>query len=258
MENKVHLIVDVGNTTIVFAVFGEHDCFGNLVISSNEMSSAESKSKINIFLKEINEQKLVFDGGMIYSVVPSINNKIAFVCKKYFGVKPSIFDWENYEYSKKDPRITDKIGADLVADLIAADRFYGGPAMIMDLGTVNKLLLIDEKGIFTGVSFMTGMESALKAFMNDTDLLPEVKMMSEMKPNAGLGTVEAMKHGIYWSTVGFVEHQRKIQEELAGTKLKLILTGGNSCFVKDEIKDNIYDPLLTVKGMNIMYMEAKK
>ena len=177
MEKKVHLIVDVGNTTIVFAVFGEHDCFAHTIISSSEMNSADSKTKINAFLNQINCQKLEFDGGMIYSVVPSINNKITIMCKKYFGIKPSIFDWENYEYSKKDSRITDKIGADLIADLIAADRFYGGPAMIMDPGTVNKLLLIDDKGIFTGVSFMTGMESALKAFMNDTDLLPEVKLM---------------------------------------------------------------------------------
>ena len=118
-------------------------------------------------------------------------------------------------------------------------------------------LITNKDGIFFGASFNPGMEISLNLFANKTALLPDVEKAEKISEVTGLSTVESMRHGIYWSTVAYVNHEHEAQEKLMGEPLKLILTGGNSNIVKDDIKDKIFDPLLTLKGMNFLFLEEK-
>lgn len=258
MKREYTLIVDVGNSTTVFGVFEKDRFVDYLVTNTFEPSKKSLKLAITKFLEGYAEQNFKFVNGMIFSVVPTYNDDVLAIAKKFFKVKLGIFDWQNYEYKAKDPRITDKIGADLLADLKGAEMIYGHPAMVVDLGTVNKVLLTDKDGKFIGASFTPGMQGALGMFSSHTALLPKVNEMEELSPELGLGTVESMKHGVYWSTVAYIEHEHKAQEELLNHPIYLILTGGNSVFVKDRIENKIYDPILTLKGMYYLYIEVQK
>lgn len=256
MKTKLNLIVDIGNSTTIFCLFNK-DCYvGHIVTGTHKDSASSKKAKLCEFIGEYENYDIA--DGMIFSVVPSTNKKIAKIIKQVIGINISIFDWKNYVYNKKDPRITDNIGADLLADLVGADKLYEHPSMVFDLGTINKLLLTDKDGMLIGASFNPGMEISLNLFANKTALLPDVEAGETIKENLGLSTIDSMKHGIYWSTVSYVNTQHEIQEKLMGMPIKLILTGGNSNIVKDDIKDKVFDPLLTLKGMNFMFMEDRK
>ena len=64
-----------------------------------------------------------------------------------------------------------------------------------------------------------------------------------------------MLHGSYWSTVYFV---KEVLKSLNNNKVKLIITGGNLRYIKEDFKDAIIDPELTLKGMNVLYQETIK
>lgn len=255
MEKELSLIIDVGNSTVVFGLFDKENYVASVITATHKDNEQERKEKVVTFLSDFEDCKIT--KGMIFSVVPNMNKKIQKLVKKQVGIELPIFDWKNYKYSKKDPQITDNIGADLLADLVAADKLYGHPSMVFDLGTINKLLITNKDGIFFGASFNPGMEISLNLFANKTALLPNVDKAETISEKTGLSTIESMRHGIYWSTVAYVNHEHEAQEKLMGMPIKLILTGGNAHIVKNDIKDKIFDPLLTLKGMNFIFMEEK-
>lgn len=255
MEKELSLIVDIGNSTIVFGLFDEEKYVASVITGTHTDSEDIRLVKFNYFLADYAKYRIT--RGMIFSVVPNANKKIIKLVKKTLHFDIPVFDWKNYVYSKKDPRITDNIGADLLADLVAADMLYKHPLMIFDLGTINKLLITNKEGIFFGASFNPGMEISLNLFNNKTALLPNVDKAEKITETTGLNTVDSMKHGIYWSTVAYVNHEHEAQEKLMGMPINLILTGGNSNLVKDDIKNMTFDPLLTLKGMNFMFLEEK-
>lgn len=248
---KKVLIIDIGNTSTDFAVFeGENlrDFLGFFRLPAE----IEKAKKAMISYKN---QGGSIDDGMIFSVVPNNDKAVQEIVKEVFGKDVSVFDWKNYKLIKNSPLIKEAIGADLLADLRQADVEYGGPCLIADFGTVTKLLQTDENGTFVGLSFIPGLEISLKLFSQNTALLPEYEKFKVPQGRLGLNTYESMSHGIYYSTVYYV---KDVLNSLGNDKVKLILTGGNHRHIKDEFKDAIIDPELTLKGMYVLYKETLK
>ena len=246
MSKKV-LIIDIGNTATEFAVFeGENlqEFLGFFKIPA-ELENAKKALKT---CKNI-------DDAMIFSVVPASNKIVKQIIKESCDIDASVFDWENYELGKKDPNITEPIGADLLADIKQAEIEYGGPCLVADFGTVTKLLYLNEKSNFEGLSLIPGLETTIEMFNSKTALLPKLEMSVPPKNRLGQNTIESMSHGTYWSTVYYV---KEVLKSLNLDNSKLILTGGNLRFVKDEFKDAIVDKELTLKGMNVLFREIEK
>ena len=248
MSKKV-LIVDIGNTATEFAVFEG----GNLQEFLGFFKIPADLENLKKALNLRKNQGLKLDDSMIFSVVPSNNNKVEKSIEEAFGIKSKVFDWQNYQLSKKNKAIKDAIGADLLADIKQADIEYGGPCLIADFGTITKLIQLDENGSFEGLSLIPGLEIAVENFSSSTELLPELETAAPPKGRLGLGTVESMLHGSYWSTVYYV---KEVLKSLNNDKTKLIITGGNLRYIKDEFKDAIIDSELTLKGMNVLYQET--
>lgn len=250
MSKKV-LIIDVGNTSTDFAVFND----GNLQDFLGFFRLPGELDKAKKAMISYKNQGGSIDDGMIFSVVPHNDKPIQEMVKEVFGKDIPVFEWKKYKLAKVDPKIKEAIGADLLADLRQADLEYGGPCLIADFGTVTKLLQTDKNGVFVGLSFIPGLEISLKLFSQNTALLPEYEHLNVPKDRLGLNTYESMSHGIYHSTVYYV---KDVLKSLNDKNVKLILTGGNHRHVKDEFKDAIIDPELTLKGMYVLYKESLK
>ena len=249
--NKKVLIIDVGNTSTDFAVFED----GNIKDFLGFFRLPAELKKAKKAVISYKNQGGSIDDGMIFSVVPHNDKPIQEMVKEVFGKDIPVFKWKEYRLKKLDPKIKESIGADLVADLRQADVEYGGPCLIADFGTVTKLLQTDENGVFVGLSFIPGLEISLKLFSQNTALLPEYEQLNVPKDRLGLNTYESMSHGIYYSTVYYV---KDVLKSLKDKNTKLIITGGNHRFIKDEFKDAIIDPELTLKGMYVLYKETTK
>lgn len=250
MSKKV-LIIDIGNTATEFAVFED----GNLQDFLGFFKIPKEIKDVKKALNSYKKRGLMLDDSMLFSVVPSNNAEVQMAVQDVFGIPTKVFDWQRYELDKKDKAITDPIGADLLADIKQADIEYGGPCLIADFGTITKLIQLDEKGAFVGLSLIPGLEITVENFSSSTELLPELKTAEPPRGRLGLGTVESMLHGSYWSTVYFV---KEVLKSLDNKQTKLIITGGNLRYIKEEFKDAIIDSKLTLKGMNVLYQETVK
>ena len=250
MSKKV-LIIDVGNTATEFAVFNDGNLQDFLGFFKFPEEFKTAKKVLNSYKNNGNS----IDDGMVFSVVPNNNEIVQELVEEVFAKKISVFDWKNYKLQKKSPQIKEAIGADLLADLRQADIEYGGPCLIVDFGTVTKLLQTDKNGTFIGLTFVPGIEISLKLFSQNTALLPEYEKFNVSQGRLGLNTYESMSHGIYYSTVYYV---KGVYESLQNKNTKLIVTGGNHRYIKDEFKNAIIDPELTLKGMYVLYKEASK
>lgn len=250
MSKKV-LIVDIGNTATEFAVFdGE-----NLQEFLGFFSVSDELENIKKALISWKNKGFSLDDAMIFSVVPNNNDPVKNAIKETLNADVKIFDWKNYNLKNKNAVIKEAIGADLLADIKQAEKEYGGPCIVADFGTVTKLMLLDEKGSFEGLSFIPGIEISLKLFSQNTALLPESGDLNAPKERLGLNTVESMNHGVYWSNVYYV---KDVLNSIKYKNCKLIITGGNSRFIKDEFPNAIIDTKLTLKGMLVLYEEVSK
>ena len=250
MSKKV-LIVDIGNTATEFAVFEGENLQEFLGFFKIPAQIENVKKALNSYKK----QGLKIDDAMIFSVVPSNNGKVQNAIKEAFDIEAKVFDWEHYELSKKNPKITDPIGADLLADIKQADVEYGGPCLVADFGTITKLIQLDEAGAFVGLSLIPGLEITMENFSSSTELLPELENTNPPKGRLGLSTAESMLHGTYWSSVYFV---KEVLKTINNKETKLIITGGNLRLIKEEFPDAIIDKELTLKGMSVLYKETVK
>ena len=250
MSKKV-LIIDVGNTSTDFAVFED----GNLRDFLGFFRLPAELDKAKKAMISYKKSGGSIDDGMIFSVVPHNDKPIQEMVREVFDKDILVFKWKKYKLAKLDPKIKESIGADLLADLRQADVEYGGPCLIADFGTVTKLLQTDKNGVFVDLSFIPGLEISLKLFSQNTALLPEFDHLNVPKDRLGLNTYESMSHGIYHSTVYYV---KDVLKSLNDKDVKLILTGGNHRLVKEEFKDAIIDPELTLKGMYVLYKETLK
>lgn len=245
------LIVDIGNTTTIFGVFDDKELVNVLITYTNKNSAGEKEKMLNKFVFE-NDYK--FTSGMIFSVVPSESEKIQKLIKKVAKLDVKIFNPRSYKNFKTTVETPNEIGADLIADLVAARELYGTPALIVDLGTVNKILYINKNKEFEGCSFLPGFSASLASFNEKAALLPDVKDFKKPSNKLGRNTEDAMIHGVFWSTVSFIK--KEIETFPKGTKL--ILTGGHCKLVESEIDNKVVDQFLTLKGMNIIFAEMEK
>lgn len=125
------------------------------------------------------------------------------------------------------------LGSDLFCDLVAEDAPTG--LFVLDLGTVSKILYLDAEGYFHGASLLPGLALIPHSLAEGTSLLEE----TSLRKSAGylsLNTDECIASGAIHGTVGSLLYLlRKAEEEFRAEKARIVLTGGNAIYVKDEL-----------------------
>ena len=150
----------------------------------------------------------------------------------------------------EDPRA---VGADRIADAVAVQRLYGGPACVVDFGTATTFDAINAKGEYLGGAIAPGIGIAAEALVMRTAKLPRVDL--QRPPSAiGRNTPHAMQSGLLFGYVGLVEGMvARFRKEL-GPNMKVIATGGLAEVVAHETDVlEIIAPWLTLDGLRIIW-----
>lgn len=245
------LIIDIGNTATELAIFEDE----KMVDFIGFFNLPKEKQKLDEALKEYRKTHEIPNKGMIFSVVPSKEKTVKKTVKKIFNLSLPIFDWKNYKLQNKNSDITEPIGGDLLADIKAAEKCYFGSCLVADCGTITKLLYLNKKSSFEGLSMFPGLETMMKMFHERTALLPNAEGLFKRSEKMGLNTIDSMNHGAYWATVSGIKN---VFSNINDKNVKLIITGGNLRYIKNEFPEAIIDPYLTLKGMYILYKEVEK
>jgi type III pantothenate kinase len=146
-----------------------------------------------------------------------------------------------------------EVGADRIVDAAAAHHLYGGPVIVVDLGTATTFGIVSEEGDYIGGVIATGIATAAEALVTRTAQLPRVEL-TRPKHVIGTNTVAAIQSGIIFGYVGLVEGMvARIRDEL-GKKAMVVATGGYAELIANEtaVIDKV-NPDLTLVGLRLIY-----
>ena len=163
------LTLDIGNTNIKTALFRGPEMVKYWRISTNLKSTSDEYGILlcSMFAHEGVSPKEV-EGIIISSVVPTVNFTIEHMCQNYFHqapmfVGPGVRTGINIRY--ENPR---ELGADRIANAVAAYEEYGAPCIFIDFGSATTFGVVDEGGAFLGGCICPGVKLASEALVSGT------------------------------------------------------------------------------------------
>jgi type III pantothenate kinase len=195
----------------------------------------------------------VVDGIAISSVVPPLDSTLRQVCEMYFQVKP-VFIEPGVKTGL--PVLTDnptEVGADRIANCVAAFERFGGPTIVVDMGTATTFDVISKRGEFMGGAIAPGLGISADALFSRAARLPRIDVKKPVKV-IGTGTVDNIQIGLYYGYIGLVDGilERMIAE--LGPETKTVATGGLAKLIAGGSKYiGAVDEMLTLTGLRIIY-----
>ncbi|WP_088105915.1 type III pantothenate kinase [Halalkalibacter urbisdiaboli] len=248
------LVVDVGNTNIVFGVYEGKELLHHWrIATSRQKTEDEYAMTLKAFFDHEGLTLNMIEGIIISSVVPPIMFSLEQMCKKYFHIQPMIIGpgiktGLNIKY--ENPR---EVGADRIVNAVAAIQLYGSPLIIVDFGTATTYCYVNEEQQYLGGAIAPGISISTEALYTRASKLPRIEIA---KPSqiVGKNTVHAMQAGIFYGYVGQVDGIVNRLKEQAKTNPTVIATGGLATLIAEETTSiDVVDRFLTLKGLQMIY-----
>jgi type III pantothenate kinase len=146
-----------------------------------------------------------------------------------------------------------EVGADRIADAVAAFEKYGGPCVVVDFGTAITFDVISEKGEYLGGVIAPGLEVSSEALFQQAARLPRVEIREPQRV-IGTNTVGSMQSGLFYGAVGLVDGILDRLCAVLGEKTKVVATGGQASLIAAASKYKPpVDPSLTLEGLRLIY-----
>lgn len=246
------LVIDIGNTNLVFAFWNGTDwaAMWREETTPNRPMTDYARS----FRIQLLENNLTFSDiqkVVIGSVVPPLTGKIQEMIQHTLEVTPLVMSPTIYEQLPLKVTNTAEIGADLVANSLAAFSRYSQSVIVVDFGTALTFTSITDKGVIEGVAIAPGLKTAMRALSGNTAQLPEVPL-EVPKSALGKNTVHAMQAGVLLGYIGMVKHMIAETKKELGEGAKVIATGGLSSILTDLHSEfDEIDVLLTIDGLRL-------
>jgi type III pantothenate kinase len=172
--------------------------------------------------------------------------------KKFFGRNPDFVVHDQKLGIAVKVKKPFQVGADRLANAVAAKEFYGAPVIVVDYGTGTTFDVVDKRGAYCGGAILPGLGISLRALHDFTAKIPLVKF-ERVKYAVGRTTEEAVRSGIYHGAIGTTrELLLRIRKEL-GTVAPAVATGGWCLVFKKTPIFRHIEPDLTLKGMALIW-----
>jgi type III pantothenate kinase len=192
-------------------------------------------------------------GIAVASVVPRVTAALREMTEKWFPVKtvivePGIRTGMSILYDNPQD-----VGADRIADAVAAYDLYGGPTIVIDFGTATTVEAISAAGEYLGGAIIPGIEISLDALFGRAAALRRVELV-EPRNVIGKNTVEAIQSGSVYGFAAQVDGLcARFQEEL-GQEATVVATGGLAGLIAPLTQRiDHHEPWLTLYGLRIIY-----
>lgn len=247
------LVIDAGNTNIVFAVHDGTEWRGSWRLAT---SAQRTSDEYGVWLEALLARAGIKPGqinrAVIGTVVPAALYHLRRLCRDWFDAEPLVaraaLDW-GFDIRVDNP---EEVGADRLLNALAAHNHYGGPLVVVDFGTATTFDVVDGGGAYLGGVISPGINLSIEALHLAAARLPRISIG---RPQAVIGrsTVPAMRSGIYWGYVGLIEGLLARIEGEYGAPLKAIATGGLApLFAEGTTKFTAIDLDLTLDGLRLL------
>lgn len=245
------LTADIGNTNITLGLFNGDKYINEFRLASDKDLSGE---EYEILLKSLFKDYDI-EGCVIASVVEELNIKFKRAVDNVFGVK-SVFVASDIDLGIKiltdNPR---EVGADRLANAVAASKIYTGAVIVIDFGTATSFDIINSSGEFLGGVIAPGINTQMKCLKTSTSKLPKIDV-SISKRAIGHNTTDAILSGVIRGTACMVDGLVAQCEAELGEKAIIVATGGYCGLIANYLKRpfDFVNPILTLEGLRLIYL----
>lgn len=251
------LVIDVGNTNIVFGIYKDDELLYDWRISTDKDKSSDEYGLLFNQIFQFNgiNPKQIKD-VIISSVVPPLMHTLPTMSMRYLGIDPLVVGVDIKTGIKIKYDNPSEVGADRIVNAVAGHSKYGGPLIIVDVGTAVTFCSVSKEGDYLGGVIYPGIKISSEALFTRTAKLPKVEII---KPEKVIGktTVESIQAGLVYGYIGMIDFiiEKMIGEmETSIEEVNIIGTGGFSSLIASESKYiNRIDRLLTLAGLKIIY-----
>ena len=253
------LAIDVGNTQTVIGVF-EDEVLRHMwrVATNKKHTPDELRLKVLPLLEYAGYPCKRIDGSVLASVVPYLTSAWCDTLQDMLGTEPLVCNAKTAgDLFEADYANPSEIGADRVADAVAARALYGAPVVVVDFGTATNIEVVDERGCFIGGAIAPGMETSAAALFSHATKLAATELDD---PGTGIGgnTAQAIQIGIVYGEVERVDGLvRRIFDQL-GYSAPVVATGGLAGRVAPLSRTiTVVNQDLTLEGLRRIYEQAQ-
>ncbi len=248
------LAIDAGNTNVVIGAYRDTKLIATWrTATDHDRTEDELAVTLEALLHQEGLSLTSMDALVLGSVVPPLTTAFSRLGDRYLkwrsivigpGIKTGV------RLRVDNPL---EVGADRIANTLAAHRRYGGPVVVVDFGTTTNFDVVSAEGDFLGGSFAPGLEVSAETLFSRASRLFAVSL-TPPKEAIGKNTADCLRSGLMFGYVGLVEGLlTRILAELPA-KAAVIATGGLASTIAP-LTDMIekVDDDLTLEGLRMLW-----
>ena len=248
------LALDAGNTNITIGAFDGTNLIGRWRLRTIKEQTADEWGILMRNLFTLSQLDLAsVDGVVISSVVPAVDQPLTAMSQRYFKREPMFVGYRSdlgIAIRYDNPR---EVGADRLVNSVAGFHKYGGPCIVVDLGTTINFDIVSANAEFLGGVICPGIGMSISGLFAKTARLPMVDFR-EPERLIGANTVGAIQSGLYYGFLGMIDGLvERITAEL-GPATKAVATGGQGALIAQGSRlVKIHDDDLTLDGLRLIW-----
>lgn len=254
------LAIDVGNSNTSVGLFdrGKNLRFlASLDTDSRKTADQISVDLMNLFTLYRFDYTQV-SGAILCSVVPPLNFMMEKALARLLGRPPMVVGPGVKTGLNIRLTVQTQVGADIVADAVAALEKFSPPIVTIDMGTATTIGVISQGRNYEGGMLLPGVNVSLEALSRRAAQLPDISLQHP-KTLIGKTTEECMRSGIVYGTAGMLDGViDRIREEFPGQEVNVVATGGNAPVIVRYCRNHIvYDKFLLMDGLWTIYQKNR-
>lgn len=252
------ILIDIGNTSTHVAL----ELAGRFLLVKRVPSHGQTVQKVRRLLRFYASRSKI-DGAILCSVVPRLDKTWLSELKRSVSGKVLRLNHKlnlGIKINYPDPGA---IGADRLANAVAAREKYGAPVIVADFGTALTFDFVGADGAYEGGIIAPGPMTLAGCLADKTALLPRlplacIRRAFNRKSEGwliGKKTSAAMLIGVRLGYLGLVkEIFARLARDPRYKNARLCATGGYAALVLKAagLKINL-DPFLTLRGISRIY-----
>jgi type III pantothenate kinase len=256
------LAADVGNTNVTLGLFTDGELVGSWRATTHAGATPDEVAAMTAEMLALEGHGLdELQAVALASVVPPLTDTFERFVRSRIGLEPVIVDAASLADTLRiEIDRPAEAGADRLCNALAARTEFGGPAIVIDLGTSTNFDLVSAEGAYIGGAIAPGLGLSLEALVGYASKLPRIEL--RRPPHAiGSNTIHAMQSGTVLGYIGLVSglltalRGELLERSPAESRVTVIATGGytHEPWLRDVPGIDAIEPDLTLRGIRYAY-----